>query len=75
MLYHIRVVSAAHDLASLADFADVVAAPTPDGAALSCRLPDAAALTGLVALLTDLGLTIAEIYRVPDDVPPPRPPA
>ncbi len=73
MLYHVRVVSAAHDLASLADFADVVATPTQDGAVLSCLLPDASALTGLVALLGDLGVTIVEIVSVGDVAPPPTP--
>ncbi|MCC2336678.1 hypothetical protein [Cellulomonas wangsupingiae] len=66
MLYHIRVVAPVHDLSSLADYADVVATPTEDGALLSCRVPDAAALAGLIALLTDLGVPITEMYALED---------
>jgi len=66
MLYHIRVVAPVHDLSSLADYADVVATPTEDGALLSCRVPDAAALAGLIALLTDLGVPITEMRAMDD---------
>jgi hypothetical protein len=40
------------------------AAPTGDGAILSCRVPDRAGLTGLVALLADLGIDIADLQAV-----------
>lgn len=65
MLYHIRVVGPERDLTDLRDFADIVAAPTRDGAILSCQVPDRSALTGLVALLCDLGVEIAELQAVP----------
>lgn len=61
MLVHIRVVGPEHDLAGLGDYADVVAAPTADGAVLSCLVPDRAGLTGVVALLGDLGLAIVDL--------------
>lgn len=64
MLYHIRVVGPERDLDGLRDFADIVSAPTRDGAILSCEVPDAAGLTGVVALLCDLGVAIAELQVV-----------
>jgi hypothetical protein len=64
MLYHIRVVGPERDLASLRDYADIVSAPTRDGAILSCEVPDASGLTGVVALLGDLGVAIAELQVV-----------
>ncbi|QHT58025.1 hypothetical protein GXP71_19350 [Cellulomonas sp. H30R-01] len=69
MLYHIRVDGSpgGADLEQLLrEHADVVATPTPDGTVLSCRLPDTAALTGVVALLHDLGLVLVEAHAVPD---------
>ncbi|MFF1529519.1 hypothetical protein [Cellulomonas sp. NPDC058312] len=70
MLVHIRVVGPEHDLAGLRDYADIVAAPTADGAVLSCRVPDRAGLTGVVALLGDLGIAIADLQVVADPGPP-----
>lgn len=64
MLYHIRVVGPEHDLEGLRDYADIVSAPTPDGAILSCEVPDSSGLTGVVALLSDLGVHIAELQVV-----------
>lgn len=69
MLYHIRVDGApgGADLESLLrEHADVVATATAEGTVLSCRLPDSAALTGLVALLHDLGLVLVEAHAVPE---------
>lgn len=69
MLYHIRVDGspAGADLeALLRDHADVVATTTPQGTILSCRLADPAALTGVVALLHDLGLVLVEAHAVPE---------
>ncbi|VTR75531.1 MULTISPECIES: hypothetical protein [Cellulomonas] len=66
MLYHIRVVGPEHELDDLRDFADIVSAPTQDGAILSCQVPDHSGLTGVVALLGDLGIDIAELRRVPE---------
>ncbi|HYQ75288.1 hypothetical protein [Cellulomonas sp.] len=64
MLYHIRVVGPERDLGGLGEYADIVAAPTRDGAILSCEVPDASGLTGVVALLCDLGVDIAELQAV-----------
>lgn len=64
MIYHIRVVGPERDLGGLGDYADIVAAPTHDGAILSCDVPDPSALTGVVALLCDLGVDIAELRAV-----------
>lgn len=66
MLYHIRVQSPTHDFSSLREYADIVSAPTGDGAILSCQVPDHAGLTGVVALLADLRVDIAELALVPD---------
>jgi hypothetical protein len=38
----------------------------PDETVLTCRVVDAAALTGVVALLHDLGLTVTEMHALPD---------
>ena len=65
MIYHIRVVGPERDLGRLGEYADIVAAPTGDGAILSCDVPDASALTGVVALLGDLGVAIADLHAVP----------
>jgi hypothetical protein len=64
VLYHIRVVGPERDLGGLGEYADIVAAPTRDGAILSCEVPDASGLTGVVALLCDLGVDIAELQAV-----------
>jgi len=64
VLYHIRVVGPERDLGGLGEYADIVAAPTGDGAILSCEVPDASGLTGVVALLCDLGVDIAELQAV-----------
>ena len=64
MLYHIRVVGPERDLDDLDDYADIVAAPTRDGVILSCEVPDSSGLTGVVALLSDLGVAIAELQVV-----------
>ncbi|GIG37836.1 hypothetical protein [Cellulomonas pakistanensis] len=64
MIYHIRVVGPERGLGGIGDFADIVAAPTHDGAILSCEVPDASGLTGVVALLCDLGVDIAELRAV-----------
>lgn len=66
MLYHIRVTGPEHDLNGLGEFADIVSAPTRDGALLSCQVPDGAGLTGVVALLSDLGVDIAELQVIPE---------
>lgn len=66
MLYHIRVVGPEHDFDGLREFADIVSAPTRDGAILSCQVPDPSGLTGVVALLCDLGVDIAELQAVPE---------
>ena len=70
MLYHIRIAGGPeavdrHD-ARLRAFADIVTARIGQDTVLSCRLPDAAALTDLVALLHDLGLPVSEMAMVPD---------
>jgi len=70
VLYHIRIDGSPQGVdlrdARLHDFADIVETPTDAGTVLSCRVPDKAALTGLVALLHDLGLGITELHVVPD---------
>ncbi|MGC5165999.1 hypothetical protein [Luteimicrobium sp. DT211] len=38
----------------------------PDETVLTVRVADAAALTGVVALLHDLGLTVTEMHALPD---------
>ncbi len=52
----------------LHDYIEVVeqAADAPDETVLTCRVADAAALTGVVALLHDLGLTVTEMHALPD---------
>jgi len=70
VLYHIRIDGSPRGVdlrdARLHDFADIVETPTGTGTVLSCRVPDKAALTGLVALLHDLGLDITELHVVPE---------
>ncbi|WP_426594284.1 hypothetical protein ACPPVS_01930 [Cellulomonas sp. McL0617] len=69
MLYHIRIAgpSAIVDLhADRLGAYDVVSAGVGAETVLSCRLPDAEALTGLVALLHDLELPVTEMAMVPD---------
>ncbi|GIG27244.1 hypothetical protein [Cellulomonas denverensis] len=66
MLYHIRVTGPAQEIDVLGEYADIVAARTRDGAILSCQVPDSAGLTGVVALLSDLGVDIAELQAVPE---------
>jgi hypothetical protein len=53
----------------LHDYIEVVErtpADDPDETVLTCRVADAAALTGVVALLHDLGLTVTEMHALPD---------
>jgi hypothetical protein len=65
MLYAIRVRGRVTD-ASLHDFADVTITEDGRDTVLTCRVADAAALTGVVALLNDIGLTVKEMHSVPD---------
>ncbi|WP_028050651.1 hypothetical protein [Cellulomonas sp. URHD0024] len=69
MLYHIRIAGTAAvvDLqaARLSSY-DIVSARVGADTVLSCRLPDTAALTGLVTLLNDLDLPVTEMAIVPD---------
>ncbi|WP_425954033.1 hypothetical protein [Xylanimonas sp. McL0601] len=65
MLYQIRVRGQLTG-ARLHDFADVVVTEDGRDTVLTCRVRDAAALTGVVALLNDLGLTVKEMHSVPD---------
>lgn len=69
VLYHIRIAGppAVVDLqADRLGAYDVVVAGVGTQTVLSCRLADAAALTGLVALLHDLDLPVTEMTMVPD---------
>ena len=69
VLYHIRIAGPAAivDLhAAQLDGYDVVSAGVGTETVLSCRLPDAEALTGLVALLHDLDLPVTEMAMVPE---------
>jgi hypothetical protein len=74
VLYHIRIAgpSALVDLQveRLGSY-DIVSARVGAETVLSCRLPDTATLTGLVALLHDLDLPVTEMAMVSDiDVEP-----
>jgi hypothetical protein len=64
-MYSIRVRGRLRDI-PLHDYVDLTV--TEDGldTVLTCRVPDPAGLTGVVALLHDLGLTVKEMHSVPD---------
>lgn len=68
MLYHIRVGGRLPDEAALA-LPDVVVVEGTGHQVLSCQVVDAAALTGVVAYLHDLGLRVLDLQVVedPDD--------
>ncbi|ACQ79018.1 hypothetical protein Bcav_0757 [Beutenbergia cavernae DSM 12333] len=73
MLYEVQVRGAV-DVGHLGEFADVTVADAGAGergqvaadTLLHCRVRDAAALTGVVALLHDLGVRIVAMRSVPD---------
>ncbi|SDC23865.1 hypothetical protein SAMN05216410_1450 [Sanguibacter gelidistatuariae] len=65
MLYLIRVVGRV-DAVMLYDFVDVTVTPDGNHTDLVCRVPDTAALSGVVVLLHDLGLRVSEMRSVPD---------
>ncbi|MGV1007489.1 MAG: hypothetical protein ACOYBY_02640 [Dermatophilaceae bacterium] len=66
MLYHIRVAGGVPDGAIL-DFGDVVVVPSATASVISCRVPDSAALTGLVAYLDNLGCRILDLHVIEEN--------
>lgn len=65
MLYQIRVVGRV-DAVLLYEFVDVTVDPDGGYTDLVCRVPDTAALSGVVVLLHDIGLRVSEMRSVPD---------
>lgn len=65
VLYQIRVVGRV-DAVMLYDFVDVTVSPDAAHTDLVCRVPDTAALSGVMVLLHDLGLRVSEMRSVPD---------
>jgi hypothetical protein len=69
VLYHIRIAGPQAIVDQYSDRLqsyDIVSARVGAETVLSCRLPDTAALTALVALLHDLDLPVTEMAMVPD---------
>ena len=46
------------------DYATVTARTQEAGTVLTCAIADAAALTGMIAVLADLGLTVRDVHEV-----------
>jgi hypothetical protein len=65
MLYRIRVRGSV-DPVALRDFIDVQVTEDQGETVLMCRVPDTAALSGVVVLLHDLGLRVNELRSIPD---------
>ncbi|MEL7974827.1 hypothetical protein AAG589_03125 [Isoptericola sp. F-RaC21] len=63
MIYEIRV-DGPVDPARLADYATVTARHQDAGTVLTCAIADASALTGMIALIADLGLTVRDVHQV-----------
>jgi hypothetical protein len=60
---------------ALLDFEDLIASVEPVETVLHGRLPDQAALHGLLARLEMLGVQVVEVRRLHGQVPPNVPPA
>jgi hypothetical protein len=60
---------------ALLDFEDLIASVEPVETVLHGRLPDQAALHGLLARLEMLGVQVVEVRRLHGQVPPGVPPA
>jgi hypothetical protein len=65
MRYEIRV-DGRVDADQLAEFASVTATAQAPGTVLGCDVPDSAALTGLIAMLSDRGFVVHDVHRVSD---------
>jgi hypothetical protein len=63
VLYEIRV-DGRVDPSVLADFATVTATAQPPGTVLACDVVDAAALTGMIAMLSDRGIVVHDVHEV-----------
>jgi hypothetical protein len=63
MRYEIRV-DGRVDPSALSDFATVTAAVQPLGTVLACDVADAAALTGMIAMLANRGIVVHDIHEV-----------
>ncbi|MCZ2262904.1 hypothetical protein [Isoptericola sp. QY 916] len=63
MIYEIRV-DGRLDPARLADYAAVTARHQEAGTVLTCAIVDASALTGMIALIADLGLIVRDVHQV-----------
>ncbi|TRW45498.1 hypothetical protein [Georgenia yuyongxinii] len=74
MIYEIRV-DGRVDPSDLADYATVTARIQQAGTVLTCAVADAAALTGMIAVLADLGLTVRYVLEVAAESPAPPSPS
>jgi|GEM_PF-1004234 len=63
MIYEIRV-DGRIDPSQLADYATVTAWHQEAGTVLTCGIVDASALTGMIAVIADLGLTVRDVHQV-----------
>ncbi|SKC72209.1 hypothetical protein [Krasilnikoviella flava] len=63
MIYEIRV-DGRIDPSHLADYATVTAQPQKAATVLTCTIEDASALTGMIAVLADLGMTVRDVHQV-----------
>ena len=63
MIYEIRV-DGRLDPARLADYAAVTARHQEASTVLACTIVDASALTGMIAMIADLGLTVLDVHQV-----------
>jgi len=70
MIYEIRV-DGRIDPARLADHATVTARHQEAGTVLTCVIVDASALTGMIAVIADLGLTVRDVHQVSAGSPEP----
>jgi hypothetical protein len=73
MRYEIRV-DGRIDPRTLSDVMPVTAAVQPAGTILACDVPDAAALTGMIAMLANRGIVVHDIHEVTSGSPDPAGP-
>jgi hypothetical protein len=63
MIYEIRV-DGRIDPSQLLDYATVTARHEEASTVLTCAIVDASALTGMIAAIADLGLTVRDVHQV-----------
>jgi len=63
MIYEIRV-DGRIDPSQLVDYATVTARHQEAATVLTCAIVDASALTGMIAVIADLGLTVRDVHQV-----------